>query len=444
MLGTLSTKYKIDWKSHIAAMTHACNCTKNASTNFSPYILMFGRHPRLPINVAFGIHSTSNKVAFSKSRYVDRLKKRLDYAYDKARSFQKKEVQRTKQRYDRKAKFILLEPNEVVLVRKMPHTEKHKIHNRWEDEECIIVSQPSSAIPVYIVQPVVGGKQRTLHRNLLHPLVYKLNEVEDSDEEIEMPSPVEVKRSFERVRKQIKVDQIDKSIAIVSEPLIDHSDTSSTRISKESPMCPETNDDVQESILESFDSEREISPVTIVSKCPKPNLPIDISKPQESLNVTEMIKQAPSVRDYSTKGELTQLIKQEEATLSGKIDSTQPFTQSLTWEPLREGESFSAGKSVSDQTQEFNVAGSSKIGNIQSTQEARDKGSDSESHVPIRRSKRRNIGAPPTRYGTVVFHKFIVCPTISWLLNIVDPVKLLQWFYFPLNFPKRYCKYLMH
>ena len=39
------------------------------------------------------------------------------------------------------------------------------------------------------------------------------------------------------------------------------------------------NDDVQESFLESFDSEREISPVNIVNKCPKPNLPIDVSKP---------------------------------------------------------------------------------------------------------------------------------------------------------------------
>ena len=66
---------------------------------------------------------------------------------------------------------------------------------------------------------------------------------------------------------------------------------------------------------------------------------------------------------------------------------------------------------MSHQTQEFNVAGSSNIGNIQSTQEARDKDSDgdSESHVPVRRSKRRNIGAPPTRYGTVVSHKFILC-----------------------------------
>ena len=46
---------------------------------------------------------------------------------------------------------------------------------------------------------------------------------------------------------------------------------------------------------------------------------------------------------------------------------------------------------MSDQTQEFSVAGSSNIGNIQSTQEARDKDSDSDSksHVPVRMSNRK-------------------------------------------------------
>ena len=75
-----------------------------------------------------------------------------------------------------KATFVILESNDVVLVRKMSHTGNHKFQNRWEDEEYIILSQPISAI--------VGGKQRILHRNLLLPLGYKLNEVEDSDEGI--------------------------------------------------------------------------------------------------------------------------------------------------------------------------------------------------------------------------------------------------------------------
>ena len=55
MLGTLSDEEKSDWKSYLRCMTHACNCTKHASTTYSPYYLMFGGHPRLPIDVEFGL-----------------------------------------------------------------------------------------------------------------------------------------------------------------------------------------------------------------------------------------------------------------------------------------------------------------------------------------------------------------------------------------------------
>ena len=48
MLGTLSEEQKADWKVHLSSNTHAYNCTQHPSTTYSPYLLMFGRQPRLP------------------------------------------------------------------------------------------------------------------------------------------------------------------------------------------------------------------------------------------------------------------------------------------------------------------------------------------------------------------------------------------------------------
>ena len=45
LLGTLTPEQKKDWKSHVPALVHAYNCTRNAATGFSPYFLLFGREP---------------------------------------------------------------------------------------------------------------------------------------------------------------------------------------------------------------------------------------------------------------------------------------------------------------------------------------------------------------------------------------------------------------
>ena len=45
MLRTLDGPQKEDWKSHVSRLAFAYNCTEHASTGFSPYYLMHGRHP---------------------------------------------------------------------------------------------------------------------------------------------------------------------------------------------------------------------------------------------------------------------------------------------------------------------------------------------------------------------------------------------------------------
>ena len=174
--------------------------------------------------------------------------------------------------------------------------------------------------------------RKTLHRNLLLPLDYKVDGNVESNEEIEMVSPLfEFRGNSERVNKPIKLYQVDKSTEQVSNPLIDLHDSAVVPLSKDSSSDPEQN--VQNSLLESFDSEDEIvPPASVENKCSK----MKMSKLPESLHITE---QAPSVRDYSTKGELTQLIEED---LTQRGNSTLN-TQSLTQELQREGESSSKG-----------------------------------------------------------------------------------------------------
>lgn len=50
MLGTLEPQKKIDLEKYLRSLTFAYNCTRHETTKFSPYELMFGRKPRLPID----------------------------------------------------------------------------------------------------------------------------------------------------------------------------------------------------------------------------------------------------------------------------------------------------------------------------------------------------------------------------------------------------------
>ena len=51
MLRILPEKYKTSWNNHVNKMIHVYNCTKHSNARFSPYYLMAGRKPRLPIDI---------------------------------------------------------------------------------------------------------------------------------------------------------------------------------------------------------------------------------------------------------------------------------------------------------------------------------------------------------------------------------------------------------
>ena len=72
-LDTLPKKPKSTWREQVPTLVHAYNCTKNSTTGFSPYYLMFGCKPHLPIDLIFGTNLTDLKG--NHITYIENFKK---------------------------------------------------------------------------------------------------------------------------------------------------------------------------------------------------------------------------------------------------------------------------------------------------------------------------------------------------------------------------------
>ena len=150
MLGTLPEEFKSEWVNHVNTLTYAYNCTRSNATGFSPYYLLYGRHPLLPIDIEFGV-MIPDLMEVVTLKYVHRLQKRLNYAFKKAADFSRKEALRSKQRYDKTAKTSKLEPGDLVLVRRKGFQEKHKILDSWESDPYEVIKQREDGLPVFVV-----------------------------------------------------------------------------------------------------------------------------------------------------------------------------------------------------------------------------------------------------------------------------------------------------
>ena len=196
MLGTLEIEQKKDWKTYIGPLVHAYNCTRHSTTGISPFALMFGREPKLPVDFAFGIRETREN-NISTTKYMENLRKTLRASFDLAMRNSKNSQSKQKEKYDSKIRAATVNVGDRVLVKIVAFDGRHKIANKWEEDVYIVIEKPNFDIPVFKVKKQNGeGKVRTLHRNLLLPIG------EDDSNDVERSrlklGETELKRSNER------------------------------------------------------------------------------------------------------------------------------------------------------------------------------------------------------------------------------------------------------
>ncbi|XP_069134619.1 uncharacterized protein [Argopecten irradians] len=267
MLGTLDTDQKRDWKRFLGPLTFAYNSTRHDTTGYSPFQLMFGRQPRLPIDLIFGLGNTGT--ARKAPEYVKDLRKRMSRSFEIANRKARDAQQRQKATYDLKARHAVLDIGDRVLVKILAFEGRHKLSNRWESSVYVVVGQDNPDIPVYQVRKEDGGgKIRTLHRNHLLP-VGSLPTEKPTEVEVARPCPAPRTRRTPSQRCEPAVESVtDRQLSVDSE---DDSDDMGEDVVTYIPRPPivvrdsSGSDSAQSDADEPVDddAEAEVSPVDV-------------------------------------------------------------------------------------------------------------------------------------------------------------------------------------
>ncbi len=161
MLRTLGDKEKERWKDHLPQIVHAYNCTRHESTGYSPFFLLYGRHPRLPVDLIFSLVERTEEI--TPKGYAKQWARRMSEAYQIAESHSRQSSARGKVQYDRKMRGVVLKAGDRVLVRHLGERGgPGKLRSYWEKAVYVVMEQVSDN-PVYVIHPENNDRGKPGH-----------------------------------------------------------------------------------------------------------------------------------------------------------------------------------------------------------------------------------------------------------------------------------------
>ena len=99
MTGKLSHDEKAQWEQHLPELLQAYNNTQSVVTGYLPHYLMFGRHPRLPVNYYF-LTVSAYECSHHMPAYVTEVRRCFKEAYIEAQLQTNCEAEKQKRYYD--------------------------------------------------------------------------------------------------------------------------------------------------------------------------------------------------------------------------------------------------------------------------------------------------------------------------------------------------------
>ena len=230
MIKTLEKESRWHWKDYLPSMVHAYNCVMNARTGYSPYYIMFSRHPRLPIDKELGIYKHSDKASLKRGKYLERIHDSMKKAQVAAQKYSAQDRARKQKYYDQNQWDLQI--GDLVLAQvapapQMSRKKTKKLTDRWEIGEFIVVDKPLPNAPMYTVEPVSStqnkSETKTLHRKLLLPIGVSLGTQEstvDTNGKVEstqLKSPVSTSTQKESSTQHTGISSLSSEDSVVKD-----------------------------------------------------------------------------------------------------------------------------------------------------------------------------------------------------------------------------------
>uniref|UniRef100_A0A3B3SNI1 Gypsy retrotransposon integrase-like protein 1 n=1 Tax=Paramormyrops kingsleyae TaxID=1676925 RepID=A0A3B3SNI1_9TELE len=164
MLRSLPLKAKHQWPQQIQSLTFAYNATVHETTGFPPFYLMFGRVPRLPVDVMFR-QVLRDPMVVDYSSHAKTLLSHLHEAASIAQRHSTKEQQKQARGYNKRVKGTHLNVGDRVLIANKGERGRRKLADKWEATVYVVINR-NPRTHTYVVQDEKGAT-RVVHRNLL-------------------------------------------------------------------------------------------------------------------------------------------------------------------------------------------------------------------------------------------------------------------------------------
>eukprot|EP00063_Salmo_salar_P049169 XP_014024004.1 PREDICTED: uncharacterized protein LOC106583892 [Salmo salar] len=168
MIRVLPTRAKHIWPQALKSLTFEYNCTIHETTGFAPFLLMFGRTPRLPVDIVFG-SVIENPEVVDYDQFVQSLRRDPKEAMNTAQASAATQLSRHADLYDRRVRGAPLEIGYRVLLANKGECGKRKLADRWEDTVYLVTGLNADS-HAFKIQNTSTGQEKKVHRNVIMPV----------------------------------------------------------------------------------------------------------------------------------------------------------------------------------------------------------------------------------------------------------------------------------